>query len=69
MEKKTNDRSCYTCRAFILCYLRHRVWDAIQAPGMLNIDSNDAPGKVADILFALGNACMMYTKKPKKKGC
>jgi hypothetical protein len=33
---------------------------------MLNVDAEDAPGKMNDIFFALGRACLSYVKREEK---
>jgi hypothetical protein len=60
------ERSCFHCVNFQLCFLRHRLEGALLSAGILNIDSEDAPGKMTDIYFAVGNACLSFFKKRKK---
>jgi hypothetical protein len=59
-----NKRSCFDCRHFSLCFLFHRVEQAVSGVRILNLDGNDAPGTLVDIYKALGSACLEF--KPRE---
>ena len=63
LEKIDQDRSCFHCRNFELCFLRHRMNETLNVAGMINIDSEKAPAKLTDVYFAVGNACFQFVKK------
>lgn len=56
-------RDCFTCGHYRLCFLRHRIDKALEMNRLLNIDGDDAPGRMIDIFEAVGRACMVYVKK------
>lgn len=61
----TEERTCYTCKDFRLCFLRRRVDEALIGAGILNIDSNDAPKNYVDIFDTLAKMCLAYIFKKK----
>ncbi len=63
----TNKRTCFECTHFSLCFLFHRIEQAVSGVRILNLDSNDAPGKLMDIYKALGSACLEFEPREKTK--
>lgn len=59
-------RTCFECTHFSLCFLFRRVEQAVSGVLILNIDGNDAPGKLMDIYEALGSACLKF--EPREDG-
>ena len=62
VEPLHRTRSCYSCREFELCFVRHRAWELTLAlPKFVNIDAeNEAakvPGSRSDIMCVIANAC------------
>jgi hypothetical protein len=53
------NRSCYTCKNINLCYIFKGVQKALEGT-LLNIDGNDAPGRMTDVYNSLGKCCMKY---------
>lgn len=62
---KAQDRTCYTCKHFRLCFLRRRVDDALtEGGGMLNIDDKlAAPKGYTDLFNTLAKMCLAYKFK------
>lgn len=56
-------RTCFTCRHFLLCFLRRKIEDAVSGARMLNIDTNDAPKRYIDLFDTLGKMCLEYKFK------
>jgi len=54
-------RSCYSCKNRPICFVFKNIWESIKGFD-INIDSNDAPGKMNDIFDAMGNCCLKYDK-------
>ncbi len=54
------DRTCFNCTHFPLCFLRHKINDAITGHSMINIDSDDTPCTYIDIFRTLANICLKY---------
>ena len=65
--KLDENRSCFTCAHFGLCWLRIEIQRVLLRGElrMINIDSDDAPAKFADMLLTLGNACLYFKSKSK----
>lgn len=58
-----DDRNCYNCEHYRLCFLRHRIDDSISGTGMLNIDGDAAPRGFNAVFEALAMACMEFRRK------
>lgn len=63
-ESDQEPRSCFSCKEFRLCYMRHRVMDATQRFDF-NIDGDEAPGRWIEIFEAVGRACLLYQYEKK----
>lgn len=55
-----NQRSCFNCKHFKLCFMRRRIFKATMGVDMFNIDGDAAPKQWTDIIHAVGQACMEY---------
>ena len=56
-----NNITCYGCRNLKLCVIYSKVKDGLQS-GHFNIDSNELPGKMADIYIAVAKSCFYFNK-------
>lgn len=54
------ERTCFKCKHYELCYMRKDVHDTLVGSNHINIDGEGAPGRWADIFEALARACMQY---------
>jgi len=54
------NKSCFFCKNLELCFLRHRIDEALEYNNILNIDNPNHPGKITDIFEAIGNCCLKY---------
>lgn len=57
-------RTCFECKHFLLCFLRHRIDSALHGINMINIDGDAAPGKWVQIWETLAMICLQF--KPKE---
>lgn len=62
-----DDRNCYNCAHYGLCFLRHRVGEAMHGVGMglLNINNPETTPRGFQCVFeALAMACMRFERTP-----
>lgn len=58
------ERTCFTCKHRLLCFLRRRIDDALTNAGnMYNIDGDEAPKGYLDIFDTLAKMCLHYNFK------
>jgi len=55
-ETMETKRSCYRCRAFLVCHARHRLWDVtLELVGWIE------PARGSALFDALAHSCRLFT--------
>jgi len=54
------EKSCFNCKNYQLCFLRHRIDKALECNGILNINNPDHEGSFIDVYSAIGKCCQKY---------
>lgn len=57
------NKNCFNCENYELCFLRHKIDGALEYNNILNINDSNYSGKFTDIFNAIGNCCLKYKHK------